>query len=237
MNSRVVGLMAGCLASFAVSTPGADAPDQKGLYLIGDIGPSFVNNVTFDRILGVNTSASPAVEIKPGVRGTVGVGYNFIPTLGAEAELGFSYNESKTYSGIVGGVPLNGAIHLWTVPLTVGLTWRPTIPPPPKPTEVETELSLTKFFQRSRPYLGGGLSVAEKFADFDTPTTTNNNQGSGRDTVLTYYFKAGLRFPLNDRTELGVQYRFSGDTGFTIKQSKSEEIFAHTVSVALRIQF
>jgi opacity protein-like surface antigen len=98
-------------------------------------------------------------------------------------------------------------------------------------------LSLTKFFQRSRPYVGSGLGAAEVFADFDAPTTTNNNQGSGRDTVFTYYVKAGVRFPLTDRTELGVQYRFSGNTGFTIKQTKSEEIFAHTVSVALRIQF
>ena len=44
-------------------------------------------------------------------------------------------------------------------------------------------------------------------------------------------------FPLNARTELGLQYRFYGAPGFEIKDTKAEEIYAHAVSVALRINF
>jgi len=232
MKTQMIALLAGCFVSLALGTEGAEVPDKSGLYLIGDAGANFMQKTTFERVLGSPTSMS--LDLNPGARGTIGVGYAFLPTVGAEAELGFSYNESKPF--IVGGIPGNGSLRLWTVPLTVGVTWRPTIPTE-KPTEIETGPAIQRLFQRSRPYIGGGVGAAEVFADIDTPGSNLGSQGSGRDTVLTYYLKAGVRVPLNDRIELGLQYRFSGDTGFTIKQSKSEEILAHVVSVTVRVQF
>src|SRR5437899_6759 len=113
MKAIIIFLITTGLASLAIKTHSADSSDQPGFYLIGDIGPNLMQKVSFERILGVDATASPAVDFHAGVRGTVGVGYTFMPTLAAEGELGFSYNESKTYSGVLGGVPLNGSIRLW----------------------------------------------------------------------------------------------------------------------------
>ena len=227
-------LMAACSVSLAINAHGASIMDR--LYLIGDIGPNFVQKVGFERIAGVNTAGFFA-EVDPGIRGTVGVGYAFLPELSAELEGGFSYNETKTYSAIAGGVPLNGSIQFWVVPVTVGLTWRPTIPPPPPASDTEVQYG-QRFFQLARPYIGGGVGAAEVFGDNNSPAqTTNPVSGTGRDTVLAYYAKAGITFPLNDWAEIGVQYRFHGNPGFTIKDTKAEEIYAHAVSLAVRIRF
>jgi hypothetical protein len=208
--------------------------------VLGDIGPNFVQKITFDRILGVNAVGTPPVSVNTGVKGTVGVGYTFHPQLAAEVETGFSYNETKASSAIVGGVPLNGSMQLWFVPLTVGVVWRPPIPVPPPPGDLETPYFGQKLIQKTRPYLGGGIGAAEVFGDIDVPAPSTNptaKGGSGRDTVLTYYVKAGLMFPVTDNAELGFQYRFHGTPGFTIKDTKAQDVFAHAVSVALRISF
>jgi len=44
-------------------------------------------------------------------------------------------------------------------------------------------------------------------------------------------------FPITPRAEIGVQYRFAGSSGFTIKDTQAEEMFAHAVSLAVRIKF
>jgi hypothetical protein len=232
MKTKMIALLAGCFVMGAIIGQGAEAPDKPGLYLIGDAGANFIQKTTFKSILG--SPASMSLDIDPGARGTIGVGYAFLPTLAAEAELGASYNESKPF--IVGGIPGNGSLRLWTVPLTFGVTWRPMIPPE-KPSEIEAGPRLQQLFQRSRPYIGAGVGAAEVFADVDTSASPLGSQGSGQDTVLAYYLKAGVRLPITDRIELGLQYRFAGNTGFTIKQTKSEEMFAHAVSVAVRFQF
>ena len=230
-------MLAVCLALVVPRGLGAEYTDKKGFYVIGDIGANFVQKLAFERIQGVDATGSASVEVHPGVRGTVGVGYAFLPQLAAELEGGFAYNETKTYSGVVGGVPLNGSIRLWHVPVTAGLTWRPPIPPPTPPSDADIQYG-QQIFQRVHPFIGAGIGAAAVFGDIDIPAPTANGQiGSGRDTVLTYYAKAGLMFPLNSRTEIGVQYRFYGSTGFTIKDTQSDDIFAHAVSVALRIRF
>src|SRR2546428_13200633 len=132
MNPKTI-VLALCLTTPAIAGRGAQISDKMGLYVIGDLGPNFVQKISLERILGVDTTGSPAVEVNPGVRGTAGVGYSFTRGLAAGLEAGFSYNETKTYSGIGGGVPLNGPIRLWQVPLTGGVASRPPIPglPPP----------------------------------------------------------------------------------------------------------
>jgi opacity protein-like surface antigen len=233
MNTKTTAVIA-ILLGLTLRTQGAE--NSTGLYFIGDVGLNLVHDLKFERLLGVNATGLSAVSVDPGVRATVGVGYDFIPTVGAELEAGFVYNETKTYNSVIGGVPLNGSIRLWQVPVTVGVTWRPVFAPAPK-SDVEINYGQA-FLQNLRPFVGAGIGAAGIFAEVDnSAATTNPVDADGHDTVLTYYLKAGLMYPLSDRTEIGFQYRFYGSPGFTIKETKSEEIYSHAMSVALRLRF
>ena len=236
MNLIIKRLLLTCSLGLAAISQAADSGGRTGFYTMGDIGASFVQKLAFDRILGVNTGTPAEVSVNTGVRGTLGIGYSFVPTFAAELETGFSYNETKNFSEATGGVQ-NGNLRFWVVPVTVGVNWRPLLSPPPPETELETFRPLERAFRSLRPYVGGGIGAAAVFGEIDNPDATNPVGGSGRDTVLTYYVKTGLSYPLNDRTELGVQYRFYGTTGFTVKETHTDELFAHVVSVVLRISF
>src|ERR1051326_4048287 len=136
----------------------------------------------------------------------------------------------------MGGVSQSGSTRLWVVPVTAGVTWRPRLAPT-TPSDKDVEISYgQKIFQKARPYIGGGIGAGEVFADINLPIVAANS-GSGRDTVLSYYAKAGVSVPLSDRIEVGFQYRFHGYSGFTIKDTQSQDIFAHAISATLRINF
>ena len=218
--------------AFAANAIGADTAETTRLYMIADAGVNFVQDLGFSRILGFDTRGFEA-EIEPGIRVTLGVGYHLSPTLAAELEGGFAYNETKTYSGVVDGIVLSGSANAWVVPYTVGLTWRPAIPAPEKP-----ELDYgQRFFQSLRPYVGAGAGAASVFGEIEIASPIETFSDSGTDIQLTYYAKAGLTYPLTGNVELGVQYRFYGLSGFTIKETESDAVLAHSVSAVLRIKF
>jgi len=224
--------MCGCLVFLAIRSHAADR-----FYFIADAGVNFVQDIGFDRIAGVDTDGFSA-EVDPGPKGTVGVGYAFLPALAAELEAGVSYNETRTYSAIIGGVPFKGDASLWVVPVTVGVTWRPLLPPPASPRPTEINYWGLKVFERARPFVGAGAGAAVVFGDIDFPVpSSGSSKTSGEDMVFTYYAKAGLTFPLSDKVELGVQYRFSGNPGFEIEDTKADDVLAHSVSAALRVSF
>jgi opacity protein-like surface antigen len=233
MKTKITGLIALFLA---LVFDGRSAERQTGFYFIGDVGLNLVENISFDRLLGVNSSGLPSVKVDPGARATIGVGYDFIPGLGAELEAGVAYNETRTYSSVIGGVPLNGSITLWQVPVTAGLTWHPLLAPEPR-TDVDIDYG-QRFIQNLHPFIGGGVGASGIFAEINrSAPTTNPVDADGHDIVLTYFLKAGLMYALSDRAEVGLQYRFYGNPGFAIKQTESDHLFSHAISLAFRFRF
>jgi hypothetical protein len=159
-----------------------------------------------------------------------------LPELAAEVEGGFSYNETKTYSGTLGGVFLSGFARAWIVPVTAGFTYRPKLPPAAN-SNFETS-STERFFQNLHPFIGAGAGAAFLRGEIEATAIPGGLfRDAGQDTQLTYYAKAGLTFDITDNVELGVQYRFSGISGFTIEATQSEDIFSHSITAALRISF
>lgn len=236
MKTKYFGLMILFLALLGTSGNGAENIGNSRLYLIGDVGANFVPKMTFNAVPN-QPAGSYHSSVSPGVRATVGVGYNLMPELAAEAEVGFSYNEVKIDTGTLAGGASGDNVRLWHVPLTIGVNWRPYIPPPPPPGENEIRYG-QEFFQRMQPYLGGGIGVAEVFGEVEGfPSSTNPISGTGNDTVLTFYAKAGLTYPITPHADLGVQYRFYGSPGFHFKGAETDEYYAHAVSVVFRWKF
>jgi opacity protein-like surface antigen len=86
--------------------------------------------------------------------------------------------------------------------------------------------------------LGGGIGVAEVFGEVEGfPSSTNPNNGTGHDTVVTFYVKAGLTYPITPHADLGLQYRFYGSPGFSFKGAETDEYYAHAASVIFRWKF
>ncbi len=235
MNARIQNLIAVCFAACATTMYAADERGMTGFYAIGDLDANLVHDVGFVRIIGFNTPGF-AAEIKPGIRGTVGIGYAFLPQLGAELEAGFSYNQTRTYSGSLNGDFLSGSADAWVVPVTVGLTYRPTFVPT-TPSSVEIDYG-QKFFQNLRPFVGAGVGVANVFGELELNSALNGTfRDSGWDTEFTYYAKAGLTYAVSPKVEIGFQYRFWGFSGFTIKSTQSEDIYAHAVGLVVHVKF
>ncbi len=236
MKAKYFALLTLCATLMGISGNGAENIGNSRFYLIGDVGANFVPKMTFNVVSG-NPNSGFSSSVSPGVRATVGVGYNWLPQLAAEAEMGFSYNEAKVDIGLLGGQPAGANLRIWHVPLTVGVNWRPFIPPPPPPGENNIRYG-QEFFQRLQPYLGGGLGVAEIFGEVEGfPSSTNPTKTTGTDTVLTFYVKAGLTYPVAPNVDLGVQYRFYGSPGFSIKETETDGYYAHAVSAVLRWKF
>src|SRR2546427_12606726 len=120
MKTKYFALMILSLALWSISGNGAENIGNSPFYLIGDVGPNFVPKMTFNQVAG-NPNTGFSSSVSPGVRATVGVGYNLMPQLAAESELGFSYNEAKVDVGQVGGVSAGANFRLWHVPLTIGV--------------------------------------------------------------------------------------------------------------------
>jgi len=237
MKTTIPGLVGVWLVALAAAADAADSPEnggRTGLYVIADAGVNFVQNVGFKSIAGVDV-AGTEVEIDPGARATLGVGWAFVPDWSVELESGVACNETKT-SSPPGNSFLNiHSARVWVVPVTVGLTWRPTIAPQPK-SGIEIEYG-QKFLRKAHPYIGAGFGGATFFGEFKASSPFETLKDSGSDTVFSFYAKAGLTWDVTSNVELGVQYRFSHFSGFTIKQTESEDILAHTVSAALRFKF
>ena len=237
MNKKSFILFSGFLAFWAVSGSGADNIGNSRVYLIADVGANFVPKITFNSISLQGPGHFESDDLSVGVRGTIGVGYNIVPEFALEAEMGFSYNEATVNTGTLGGTAAGVDVRLWHVPLTLGFNWRPYIPPAPRTQETEIDYGQS-FFQRLQPYVGGGIGVAEVFGELEGfPSSTNPINEDDTDTVLTFYVKAGLTYPITPHADLGIQYRFYGGPGFSIKGSETDDYYAHALSAVFRWKF
>ncbi len=159
---------------------------STGFYLKGDIGGNFTPDVSLKEFFGPVAPGSK-VKLDPGVRAGVAGGYQVTDWLAGEAELGVVENQIDTITGA--DVVHNSTLANVPLLFNVKLQWPNQSP--------------------WRPYIGAGAGFSETILNADYISLGGTSlHGSAADTVFAYQAFAGLRYQLNDRMGVAVEYRY-----------------------------
>jgi opacity protein-like surface antigen len=183
--SKILVVLAGA-AGLAAAVPFSAQAQGTGFYVKADAGGNITSDPDLKEFFGENT-AGAKVKLDPGVRFGLDGGYQFCDWFAAEVELGGMANRVRSISG-------PSRVHDTTfanVPFLVnGRLQLPNRSP-------------------VKPYLGAGVGFSEAIIDADHLEFGNTFfTGSDSDTVFAWQAFAGLSWRLNERMELGVEYRY-----------------------------
>lgn len=159
---------------------------ETGFYVKGDLGGNLTQDADLKEFFGPVTPGSK-VKFDPGFRAGFAGGYQALNWLAGEIELGFMENRVDS---------ITGATHIhdvWYANVPVLFNAKVQIP---------TQTPFT-------PYLGAGAGFAESLFDvgkLEIGGTTLH--GDSSDTVFAYQAFAGVRYKLNERMGLSVEYRY-----------------------------
>ena len=183
----VAGLCAGafCLASAQV--------EAGNFYVGADAGGVLTLDTRVKEFVG-SVAPGTKVSLDPGVRvGFVG-GYKLCDWFGVEGETGVIANNIKSITG----ADITGDATLANVPFLVNARFM--LPHGRCPVT---------------PYFGGGAGGAATVLNFDRHIDFNGTtlHGSDADVVFAYQAFGGLRYAINDRMGVGVEYHYFATTG------------------------
>ena len=191
---KSVGLLGG-LGAFALLSLLAVQGEESRFYIKGDLGGNLTSDSqgsirgdpAFGYIFGTRNIALKA-RFEPGERAGLACGYQITDWFAAEGEIGAVVNEVEGVGfrdGTFASVPF-----LFNVKL-----------------QYPNHTHWT-------PYIGAGLGVSAAILDADTIIASNTFTDfqrvhtSGADAVFAYQAFAGLRYRLNERMGLSVEYRY-----------------------------
>jgi len=205
---------------------------NNGPYFKADLGGAVTEDVKLNQFLGLNIPGAK-LRLDPGLRAGIGGGFQFCDFFSLEGELGFMANEIKgvsdTFSHVhdatLANVPflVNAKLQypFHNIPLTI--------------------------------YGGAGAGFSESIFDVDHLSISDNFgntvsiHGSDADAVFAWQAFAGLRFALNERMGLGVEYRYfeadspSWHADFTFNTSSDKfglgHIHTHAISAVFDYHF
>lgn len=219
-----------------------DQPSATGPFLRIDAGGNLTEDTSVKRFLGVAPVAGE-MTFDPGARIGASAGYNFAPWVGAGLEIGYSFNEIKSISGVTG---LSGDAAIGQVPIMGNVTFQ--LP------------NKTRFV----PFIGGGIGASMNifYADemryrFDAPGAPGGSgtvflDGAWATTTFAYQGFAGVRYDFNDAMGLGLLYRYLGTTGsewdvdrrsnflntpFTSDRIEIDDLHSHHLALVFFLKF
>lgn len=212
-------------ASIACAASAAAGTLPEGLYIKADAGGTLTEDTTLREFFGP-VAPNTKVKFDPGARFGVGVGYDLCAFFAVEGEFGAMANSISSISGAdrVDAVLSN-------VPFLVNV-----------------KLQLPKNQFCITPYIGGGVGGSASILEVDHIDYNDTHlHGSEGDIVFAYQAFGGLRYALNDRIGLKVEYRFFGTEAPDWKASdafgtdtdhmKFGKIRTHSLSVAFDWSF
>ena|SRR5664279_1508591 len=150
-------------------------------YFAANGGVSWVGQLGFK-----DASGSGTLKFDPGIRLDMAGGYQFTPWLAAELETGIIFNNASTTSK--DGADKND-LYMTQVPLMANVTCQ------------------VPLASRLHPFLGAGVGAVKTSLE---NSNWLSNQQSGNDTTFAYQGFAGIRYEINSRMELGLEYKFFG---------------------------
>jgi len=217
-------MLATCSGCSALGVLKADAQSTR-FYVRGDLGGNLTQNLSLNEFFG---PVAPGSEVKldPGMRAGLTGGYQFCDWFEGEAQLGFFGNRIDSISGA-------SRVHdasFANVPFLINARL-----------QYPNRSPLT-------PYLGAGVGFSESILDVGNITIGNiTMHGNDSDTVFAYQAFAGLRYALNERMGLSLEYHyFASDSakwradfssGTPTDTVSFGHAHTHAISVAFDFQF
>jgi OOP family OmpA-OmpF porin len=226
-NSPSRFLFCGCLAAAVTCALEVRAQSTR-FYVKADVGGNITQDIEVHEFLGANVGGTK-LKLDPGFRAGIGGGYQVTDWFAAEVELGYMGNEIDSVSG-----PSGGHAHD---------AWFENVP-----FLVNGKLQLPMGRCPVTPYVGAGAGFSESVFDVRHLTIDGVSiRGNDADTVFAWQAFAGLRYALNDRMGLGLEYRYFqaespswradftfNTAGDTFKLGRTQ---THAISVAFDYRF
>ncbi len=224
-RSKCLFVCSAMLSLLAGSALQAQSLDVPGLYLKGDFGGNIRQDTSVNEFFG---PVAPGTKIKfdPGFRAGLQLGYQAVDWLAGEVEVGFMGNN---VSEVTGATELHD-VYFGNVPVMFNarLQW---------PTGC-----------RFTPYAGAGVGFSESYFDIGGLELNGIRlSGSDVDTVFAWQAFAGIRYALNDRLGLAVEYHYfhadspswTADLGFPTPSDRLSfgATQTHAISLAVQLHF
>jgi opacity protein-like surface antigen len=221
-NLRLIALLAVCSLASVTCLPAQDYWSR--FYIKADAGPAWTQDTDLEEFFGEDVSGAE-VKFETALRLGVTFGYLVTSWFAVEAETGFTSGEIDSIRGA-------NRVDAWfsNVPLLFN---------------VRFQYPRDSFI---RPYIGAGIGMS--FTALDTDPIDYGNTimwGYEDDVVFAYQFFAGLRFRINERMGIGVEYHYFGTTepefdadvgpGFTSDVIRFGKIETHAVTIAFDYRF
>lgn len=223
LKSEIALMAAG---SVALLLSASSASGQWGrFYVKADAGGNWTDDTSLKEFFGEPLTAGSKVKFHPGGRFGVAAGFHLTEWLSTEVETGTFVNSIDTITdatrvdAVFSNVPLLGNVRL--------------------------QCPRCKWVI---PYIGGGAGASFPVIDSDRiEIGVTSMHGSDADAVFAYQAFAGLRFNLNERMGLGVEYRYFHADGAEWKaeftsgtisdRMRFGETDTHAVSIAFDYRF
>ncbi len=166
---------------------GTACAQNAGFYVKGEVGGNITQDIDVKEFLGADVSGVK-LKLSPGIRGSIGGGYQFNPYVALEGEIGFMENNvdsvtgaSHVHDATFGNVPflVNGKLQypMGRCPVT--------------------------------PYIGAGVGGSATYFDVDHLEINGVSiHGSDSTAVFAWQAFAGLRYALNERMGLSLEYHY-----------------------------
>ena len=197
---------------------------ESGFYIKGDLGGNITQDVNVNEFLGADVSGVK-LKLDPGFRAGVAGGYWFTDFLALEGEIGYVANQINSVSG---ATQVQDA-WLMNVPFLANL-----------------KLQLPMGRCPIKPYIGAGAGFSETIFDVDHLTIGGISlHGNDSDTVFAWQAFAGLRYAINERMSLAVEYRYletdsptwHADVTFNTTSDAFKFGKAHTQAISLAFDY
>jgi opacity protein-like surface antigen len=207
-----VGVCAGALCAGA-------AHAANGFYVGADAGGLLTLDTRVKEFVG-SVDPGTKVSLDPGVRVGIHGGYKFCDFFSLEGETGIMANNINSITG----ASIDGDAFLSNVPFLVNARFE--LP--------HGKCPIT-------PYFGGGVGGSATMLSFDHHIDFNGAHlhGSDSDVVFAYQAFGGLRYAINERMGVGVEYHYFATTGasWDVNGASSKIALAGTQSHAITAAF
>lgn len=209
-------LLMGTVVALAVPAMASAQGLPEGLYFGSQVGMTWLNDTTFE------ATPSSKADYKGSVASVVEGGYRFGNGLRLGAEIGYS---RATIGDITGGSAGRSGGNGQTSALTyMGVAAY----------EIQTG---TPF----RPYIGGGVGVADIGLHKAGNLFTAGENASKSDTTVAWQLNAGVTYSLFDNMDVSLGYRYLNadpvKTTSSLGRDFKYEYESHSVMVGLRVLF
>lgn len=222
LNLAITGAILACVATFNVPAQGQEALSRW--YLKADAGGNWTDDVDLKEFIGPVQPGS-TLSLKPGMRLGVAGGYQLTDWFAPEAEFGMQHNQIDAVTGAWSG---DGRLSTFPLLLNAKFQYHNSTP--------------------FTPYAGAGVGFSTAVLSLDNLGIGNTSiDGTEADMVFAWQAFAGLRYTLNERISLGLEYRFVASEGPTFEADlgwanssdkiKLGDIQTHSVSFTFNYQF